>query len=140
MLSEVILMYDIVKTAKRAGNFEILLKAAEMTGLETTLSGKGPYTFFAPTDDAFEKMSNQQLQDLLDNKKSLSRILKYHIVPGKMMSADILFAGCAETVEGDLLCSDTGQGVKIGDAQLVLGDIECTNGIIHVIDTVLIPN
>jgi uncharacterized surface protein with fasciclin (FAS1) repeats len=133
---------DIVDTAASAGDFKTLVAAIEAAGLVETLKGKGPFTVFAPTDAAFAKLPAGTLEDLLkpENKDKLTAILTYHVVAGKIMSADI--AGkteMVETVEGDKLTVDAMKGVKIDNATVTSADIEASNGVIHVIDTVLLP-
>jgi uncharacterized surface protein with fasciclin (FAS1) repeats len=133
---------DIVDTAASAGDFKTLVAAIEAAGLVETLKGKGPFTVFAPTDAAFAKLPAGTLEDLLkpENKDKLTAILTYHVVAGKIMSADI--AGkteMVESVEGDKLTVDAMKGVKIDNATVTSADIEASNGVIHVIDTVLLP-
>jgi len=133
---------DIVDTAVSAGDFKTLVAAIEAAGLVETLKGKGPFTVFAPTDAAFAKLPAGTLEDLLkpENKDKLTAILTYHVVAGKIMSADI--AGkteMVESVEGDKLTVDAMKGVKIDNATVTSADIEASNGVIHVIDTVLLP-
>ena len=134
---------DIVDTAVGAGQFKTLAAALSAAGLITTLKGPGPFTVFAPTDAAFAKLPAGTVQSLLkpENKAKLVSILTYHVVPGKVMSASL--AGKvneAKTVEGMTVKIDaTKGGVSVNDAKVVAADIVATNGVIHVIDTVLIP-
>ena len=133
---------DIVDTAVSAGNFKTLVAAVKAAGLVDTLKGKGPFTVFAPTDDAFAKLPAGTVDTLLkpENKEKLVAILTYHVVPGKVMSADL--AGkktMAKTVEGSELAIDATNGVMINNAKVIKADIETSNGVIHVIDTVLMP-
>jgi uncharacterized surface protein with fasciclin (FAS1) repeats len=133
---------DIVDTAVSAGNFKTLVAAVKAAGLVDTLKGKGPFTVFAPTDDAFAKLPAGTVDTLLrpENKGKLVAILTYHVVPGKVMSADI--AGkktMAKTVEGSEITIDATNGVMINNAKVIKADIETSNGVIHVIDTVLMP-
>jgi uncharacterized surface protein with fasciclin (FAS1) repeats len=133
---------DIVDTAVSAGNFETLVAAVKAAGLVETLKGEGPFTVFAPTDDAFAKLPAGTLEDLLkpENKEKLAAILTYHVVPGKVMSGDI--AGktmMVESVEGSKLSVDATDGVKIDEATVTTADIVTSNGVIHVIDTVVLP-
>lgn len=133
---------DIVDTAVGAGSFKTLVAAAQAAGLVDTLKGDGPFTVFAPTDEAFAKLPDGTVEDLLkpENKDQLVRILTYHVVPGKVMSSDI--AGkTAEvaTVEGSNISVDATNGVKINNATVVSADVEASNGVIHVIDTVILP-
>ncbi len=133
---------DIVDTAVGAGSFTTLVAAVQAAGLVDTLKGEGPFTVFAPTDEAFAALPAGTVEDLLkpENKDQLIAILTYHVVAGKVMSADI--AGkemSATTVEGSDLMIDAMSGVMINGANVVQADIEASNGVIHVIDTVLIP-
>ncbi|MGD1877207.1 MAG: fasciclin domain-containing protein [Kiloniellaceae bacterium] len=134
---------DIVDTAVSAGQFKTLVAAVQAAGLADTLKGDGPFTVFAPTDAAFAKLPEGTVENLLkpENKAQLVRILTYHVVPGKVMSADI--AGKmveAKTVEGqDLSIDAMKSGVTVDNATVVQADIEASNGVIHVIDTVVMP-
>nr|WP_245410430.1 fasciclin domain-containing protein [Dichotomicrobium thermohalophilum] len=133
---------DIVDTAKEAGSFTTLVKALDAAGLVETLKGEGPFTVFAPTDDAFGKLPEGAVEDLLkpENKDKLTAILTYHVVPGKVMSGDIKGKEMqAESVEGTQLSIDATDDVMVGDAKVTKADIEASNGVIHVIDTVLMP-
>lgn len=130
---------DIVDTAVAAGSFQTLARALEAAGLVDTLKGQGPFTVFAPTDAAFAKIPADQLAALLKDKARLTAVLTYHVVPGKVMAADVVKIKSAKTVEGDSLTIDASKGVKVDDASVVKTDIEATNGVIHVIDTVLMP-
>ena len=130
---------DIVDTAISAGSFNTLVTAVKAAGLVDTLKGEGPFTVFAPTDEAFAKIPKKDLDALLNDKEALTRILTYHVVPGKVMAADVAKLSSADTVEGQSLDIDTSSGVKINDANVVKADIKTSNGVIHVIDTVLIP-
>lgn len=134
---------DIVDTAASAGNFETLVAAVKAADLVDTLKGDGPFTVFAPTDEAFSKLPEGTIQDLLkpENKAKLQAILTYHVVPGKVMAADVTQIDTAQTVNGGSLPVKVEDGsVKIGNANVTKTDIESSNGVIHVIDTVLIPN
>lgn len=133
---------DIVDTAAGAGKFNTLVAAVKAAGLVDTLKGKGPFTVFAPTDAAFAKLPKGTVESLLkpENKAKLMKILTYHVVPGKIMSKDI--AGkTAEvaTVEGSKLSVDATTGVKVDNAKVVTADVAASNGVIHVIDTVVMP-
>jgi uncharacterized surface protein with fasciclin (FAS1) repeats len=133
---------DIVDTAVAAGSFNTLAKALQAGGLVDTLKGKGPFTVFAPTDDAFAKLPAGTLEDLLkpENKEKLVSILTYHVVPKKMMAADVVKQKRAKTVQGSFIKIKTMDGkVMINDAQVVKTDVMATNGVIHVIDTVIMP-
>jgi uncharacterized surface protein with fasciclin (FAS1) repeats len=133
---------DIVDTAISAGSFKTLVAAVTAAGLVETLKGPGPFTVFAPTDEAFAKLPDGTVEGLLkpENKEKLVAVLTYHVVPGKIMSKDI--AGkqtMAKSVEGGEISVDATDGVKVDDATVVKADIEASNGVIHVIDTVILP-
>lgn len=133
---------DIVDTAKSAGSFETLLAAAEAGGLVETLKGEGPFTVFAPTDAAFEALPEGTVEDLLkpENQDRLRAILTYHVVPGKVMSSDLSGEIEADTVNGEALTIEaTGSGVMVEEATVTQADIEASNGVIHVVDTVILP-
>jgi uncharacterized surface protein with fasciclin (FAS1) repeats len=130
---------DIVDTAVGAGNFKTLATALEAAGLVGTLKGPGPFTVFAPTDEAFAKVPKAQLDALLADKAKLTSVLTYHVVPGKVMAADVK-AGKVKTVQGADLTVSTMGGVKVDAANVVKTDIVADNGVIHVIDTVVMPN
>ncbi|WP_242477074.1 fasciclin domain-containing protein [Halochromatium glycolicum] len=130
---------DIVDVAVGAGSFGTLAAALEAADLVDTLKGEGPFTVFAPTDDAFAKIPQDQLNALLADKAKLTAVLTYHVVPGKVMAADVAALNSATTVQGGNLSIDTTDGVKVNDATVVTTDVEASNGIIHVIDTVLMP-
>ena len=133
---------DIVATASGAGQFNTLVAAVQAAGLVETLQGAGPFTVFAPTDDAFAKLPEGTVESLLkpENKDKLVAILTYHVVPGKVTSADIAGKKLdADTVEGQAIAIDATDGVKVNDATVVGADVMASNGVIHVIDTVLLP-
>ncbi len=130
---------DIVDTAVAAGNFKTLVTALTAAGLDDTLKGTGPFTVFAPTDEAFAKLPAGTLDALLKDKAKLSSILTYHVVAGKVMAADVVKLKSAKTVQGGSVMIDTKMGVKVDNANVIKTDIECSNGVIHVIDTVLMP-
>ena len=132
---------NIVETAQDAGDFSTLLAAAEAAGLVETLTGEGPFTVFAPTDAAFEALPEGTVDELLmeENQEQLSNILLYHVVPGAVMSGDLSDGMEAETVSGGTLTISTTDGVMVNDATVTTPDIEASNGVIHVIDTVLLP-
>lgn len=135
-------LHDIVDTAVAAGTFNTLVAAVTAAGLGATLKGEGPFTVFAPSDDAFAKLPAGTVDDLVkpENKDKLTAILTYHVMAGKVMSADIAGKKLEPaTVNGEALHVDATSGVKINDASVVTADIECTNGVIHVIDAVLMP-
>lgn len=135
---------NIVETAVAAGSFGTLVKAVQAAGLAETLSGAGPFTVFAPTDEAFAKVDSKTLESLLqpENKEKLASILKYHVVSGKVMAEDArkLDGKSAKTVQGDEIKIILADGkVKINDANVVKADVTATNGVIHVIDAVIMP-
>jgi uncharacterized surface protein with fasciclin (FAS1) repeats len=130
---------DIVDTAISAGAFKTLVAAVQKAGLVETLKGKGPFTVFAPTDEAFAKIPKAQLDALLADKAALTRVLTYHVVAGKVMAADVK-AGSAKSVEGSNLTITTEGGVMVDKAKVVKTDIAASNGVIHVIDSVMMPN
>lgn len=133
---------DIVDTAIAAGQFNTLVAAVQAAGLVDTLKGEGPFTVFAPTDEAFAKLPAGTVENLLlpENRDTLIAVLTYHVVPGKIMSADIAGATTeVATVQGGMLAVNATYGVKINDATVVTADIEADNGVIHVIDTVVLP-
>ena len=129
---------DIVDTAVKAGNFKTLVAAVQAAGLVDTLKGPGPFTVFAPTDAAFAKIPKAQLDALLKDKAALTKVLTYHVVPGKVMAADVK-AGKVKTVQGSELTVSTTGGVMVDQAKVVKTDIAASNGVIHVIDTVVMP-
>lgn len=133
---------DIVDTAVEAGSFSTLVAAVEAAGLADTLKGEGPFTVFAPTDEAFAALPEGTVDDLLkpENKEKLTSILTYHVVPGKVMSSDLSDGQTAETVEGSEVTIKTEGGVMVNDANVTSADIEASNGVIHVIDAVLMPS
>jgi len=130
---------DIVDTAVAAGSFTTLAKALQAAGLIETLKGKGPFTVFAPTDEAFAKLPAGTLEALLKDKAKLTAILTYHVVAGKVMAADVVKLKEAKTVQGQMVMIDTSMGVKVNNANVVKTDIACSNGVIDVIDSVLLP-
>ena len=133
---------DIVDTAVAAGSFKTLAKALEAADLVETLKGAGPFTVFAPTDEAFAKLPAGTLEALLkpENKPKLQRILKAHVVAGRVMAADVVKTSAAKAVSGDTLTIATGDGgVTVDGAKVVKTDIAATNGVIHVIDSVIVP-
>jgi hypothetical protein len=131
---------NIVDTAIAAGNFKTLVTALQAAGLVDTLNGKGPFTVFAPTDAAFAKIPNATLNALLANKTQLTAVLTYHVVPSKVMSTDLKNGMMVKTVQGENLAISLAKGgVMVNNAQVVQADIVCTNGVIHAIDTVLMP-
>jgi len=132
-------MKNIVEIATEAGSFKTLLKAAQAAGLVDTLSKGGPFTVFAPSDEAFAKLPAGTLESLLKDKKKLAAVLTYHVVPGKVMAKDVVKLKKAKTVQGQEITIDTKAGVKVDNAKVVKTDIEASNGVIHVIDAVILP-
>ena len=130
---------DIVATAKAAGSFNTLLTAVEAAGLVDTLKGDGPCTVFAPTDEAFAKIPAETLNALLADKDKLRAVLTYHVVPGKVTSTEVVKLSSAKTVQGQEVAISTADGVKVDGANVVKADIMTSNGVIHVIDTVIMP-
>lgn len=132
---------DIVDTAVEAGDFTTLAAALDAAGLVETLKGEGPFTVFAPTDAAFEALPEGTVENLLlpENKDQLVEILTYHVVPGKTMSSDLSGSTEVETVNGTMAMIETDPAVTFGNASVVSADVEASNGVIHVIDTVVLP-
>jgi uncharacterized surface protein with fasciclin (FAS1) repeats len=133
---------DIVDTAVAAGDFDTLATALKAADLVGALKGPGPFTVFAPTDAAFAKLPGGTLDSLLqpENKQKLASVLTYHVVPGKVMAADVVKLTTAKTVNGQSLSVNTGGGrVMVDKAMVIQTDIKCSNGVIHVIDTVMLP-
>jgi len=132
---------DIVETAMNAGSFNTLVTAIKAAGLVETLQGEGPFTVFAPTDEAFAKLPQGTLESLLNDKDALARILTYHVVPGRVLASDVVEINSAETANGQRLSiSATGSAVAVNDAKVTQTDIISSNGVIHVIDAVLLPS
>jgi len=130
---------DIVDTAVGAGNFTTLAKLLTDAGLVATLKGAGPFTVFAPTDEAFAKVPAATLDALMKDKAKLKAVLTYHVVAGKVMAADVMKLKEAKTVQGQSVTIDTKDGVKVDNAKVIKADIACSNGVIHVIDAVILP-
>lgn len=131
---------DIVDTAVAAGSFDTLVSAVKAAGLVETLKGEGPFTVFAPTDEAFAKIPKETLDSLLQDKEALTQVLTYHVVSGKVMAADVVNIDSAKTVQGQpISISTSDEGVMVDNAKVVKADIETSNGVIHVIDSVMIP-
>jgi uncharacterized surface protein with fasciclin (FAS1) repeats len=130
---------DIVDTAVAAGQFKTLVKAVQAAGLVDTLKGEGPFTVFAPTDAAFAKLPAGTVESLLANPEKLKAVLTYHVVPGKVMSSDVK-TGSVTTVQGSAAELNVSDGkVTIDNATVVKADVEASNGVIHVIDAVILP-
>ncbi|MCS6923083.1 MAG: fasciclin domain-containing protein [Fimbriimonadales bacterium] len=132
-------MPTIVDIAVQAGKFNTLVQAVQAAGLVETLSGEGPFTVFAPTDEAFAQIPQETLQAVLANKEQLTAILTYHVVPGKLMAADVARSTQLQTVQGQSITVSTEGGVRVDDANVIQTDIEADNGVIHVIDKVIMP-
>lgn len=132
---------DIVDTAVSAGKFNTLVAAVKAAGLVDTLKGKGPFTVFAPTDDAFAKLPDGTVEDLLkpENKDKLVSILTYHVVPGKVMSSDLKEGMMAATVQGKEVKITLDGGPKVNGAMISGADVEASNGVVHIIDAVILP-
>lgn len=134
--------HDIVSIASGAENLSTLVTAVKAAGLVETLQSEGPFTVFAPTNEAFAALPEGTLESLLmeENKDKLIQILTYHVVPGKVMSTDLEDGMMAETVEGSSITVDLSNGVSIDNANVVSADIEADNGVVHIIDTVIMPS
>jgi transforming growth factor-beta-induced protein len=131
---------DLVETAVAAGQFKTLVKAIQAAGLTDALQGEGPLTVFAPTDEAFAKIPEAKLSALLADKKALAAVLTYHVVPGKVMARDVVKLDSAKTLQGQAVkIQAQGGKVRVNNANVVKADIACSNGVIHVIDAVLLP-
>lgn len=133
-------MSNIVETAIAAGKFNTLVAAVKAARLVETLSGAGPFTVFAPTDEAFAKLPEGAVENLLKDKEKLSAVLTYHVVSGKVMAADVMNLKSAKTVQGSELSINTENGVMVDNSKVITADIVCDNGVIHIIDSVLMPS
>ena len=133
-------MADIIETAVKAGTFTTLVKVVEATELVDILKSPGPYTVFAPTDEAFAKLPEGTLDSLLQDIAKLKRILTYHVAFGDVRAEDLIEIEEAETVEGSIVAIDSSDGIKVNNAKVTKSDILADNGVIHIIDTVLIPS
>lgn len=131
---------NIVETAVEAGTFETLVAVVTAAGLVETLSGEGPFTVFAPTDEAFAALPEGTVEGLLNDIPALTEVLTYHVVPGAVMSGDLSDGMMATTVQGSDITIGVGEGVTVNDANVVAADIEASNGVIHVIDAVILPS
>jgi len=131
--------HNIVETAREAGMFQTLLTAVDAAGLGDTLADGGPFTVFAPTDDAFAVLPQEAVQGLLADPRTLTRVLSYHVVPGRITSAQITGDSEQKTVGGGVLRIALNGGVRVNDATVIQADVEADNGVIHVIDRVLFP-
>ncbi len=132
-------MADLIETAVSAGNFTTLIKAIESADLVDILKSEGPYTVFAPTDEAFSKLPQETLDELLQNIPKLKRVLTYHVAFGDAREEDLRQIEEAATVEGSIVAIEVNNGIKVNDANVLQTDILTDNGVIHVIDGVLIP-
>jgi uncharacterized surface protein with fasciclin (FAS1) repeats len=130
---------DIVAVAQGAGSFTTLVKALQAADLVETLQGPGPFTVFAPTDEAFGKIPAADLEALLADKEKLRAVLTHHVVSGKVMAADVVKLDRAKTVQGGEVRIDASDGVRVDGAKVVTADVPASNGVIHVIDTVILP-
>jgi len=130
---------NLVETAVSAGSFSTLVTALEAAGLDRTLAGPGPFTVFAPTDEAFAKIPKADLDALLADKDKLTAVLTYHVVAGKVLAADVVKLDSAETVQGQSVAIETANGVTVAGAKVTKTDVLASNGVIHVIDTVILP-
>jgi uncharacterized surface protein with fasciclin (FAS1) repeats len=132
-------MKNLVQTAIDAGQFSTLVSAIQAADLVETLSGNDAFTVFAPTDEAFAKLPRGTVESLLDDKVKLAEILKYHVVSGKIVSADVAKMSTVTSVQGGSLMLDTSDGARVNGSKIIQADIEASNGVIHVIDSVLLP-
>lgn len=130
---------DIVTTAVAAGSFKTLVAAVQAAGLVDLLKSEGPFTVFAPTDEAFAKLPAGTVEALLKDQAKLRTILTYHVVPGRVLAADVVKLKEAKTAEGRAVAIDVKDGVKVGGSKVIKTDIICTNGVIHIIDSVMLP-
>ena len=130
---------DIVGTAIAAGSFDTLVSAVQAAGLVDTLKGQGPFTVFAPTDAAFAKLPTAQLDALLADKALLTKVLTYHVVRGRVEAAEVVKLSSVATIEGQPVMIRVGESVMVNNAKVVKADISTSNGVIHVIDTVMLP-
>ena len=132
-------MANIVETAVKAGSFKTLVTAVQAAGLAQTLSSSGPFTVFAPTDEAFARLPPGTVENLLKDKARLTAILTYHVVAGRHPAADVITKSSLQTVQGQSIRIDARDGVKVNDARVIAPDVLTDNGIIHVIDRVILP-
>ena len=140
VMSQAATSQDLVDVAAGAGSFQTLVAAVQAAGLVDVLKSKGPFTIFAPTDEAFAKLPEGTLEALLKDQDKLAAILTYHVVPGKLMAADVTGLSKAKTVQGQEIRIETGKGVMINQANVIQTDIAASNGVIHVIDSVILPS
>lgn len=133
-------MPNIVETAVSAGSFKTLVTAVQAAGLVPTLSGPGPFTLFAPTDEAFGKLPAGTVEGLLKDKAKLTAVLTYHVVPGRLMARDVVASRSLRTAQGQSVNIDARSRVKVNDANVIAADVLADNGVIHVIDRVILPS
>jgi len=133
-------MANIVETAVKAGSFKTLVTAVQAAGLAPTLSSPGPFTVFAPTDEAFARLPAGTVENLLQDKAALTRVLTYHVVAGRHPAAEVITKSSLQTVQGQSVRIDARDGVKVNDARVIAPDVVADNGIIHVIDRVILPS
>ena len=130
---------NIVETVRDAGSFTTLVAAIDRAGLETTLAGEGPFTFFAPGDEAFAQLPEGTVESLLAEPEKLAQVLTYHVVRGRITSADVVGLATAPTVQGEALPVSVDGSIHVDNARVLDADIEASNGIIHIVDRVLLP-
>ncbi len=133
-------MPNIVETAVSAGSFRTLVTAVQAAGLAPTLSSPGPFTVFAPTDEAFARLPAGTVENLLKDKAALTKVLTYHVVAGRHPAAEVMTKSSLQTVQGQSVRIDARDGVKVNDARVIAPDVFTDNGIIHVIDRVILPS
>src|SRR5450755_2458592 len=139
MIKGVEMQKNIVETARDAGTFTTLIAAIDRAGLESTLAGEGPFTVFAPSDEAFAHLPDGTVDSLLAEPAKLATVLTYHVVPGRVTAADVVALTTAPTVNGEELPVSVDGGIHVDGARVINADIEASNGIIHVVDRVLLP-
>jgi uncharacterized surface protein with fasciclin (FAS1) repeats len=130
---------NIVETARDAGTFTTLIAAIDRAGLESTLAGEGPFTVFAPSDEAFAQLPDGTVDSLLAEPDKLAEVLTYHVVPGRVTAADVVGLATAPTVQGEALAVSVDGSIHVDGARVISADVEASNGIIHVVDRVLLP-
>jgi uncharacterized surface protein with fasciclin (FAS1) repeats len=139
MLEAVVETKDILETVSREGSFRKFVKAVKTAGLTEILKGEGPLTVFAPTDEAFAKMPKGSFESMLRNQKKLNEVLTYHMIPGKLIIGVIMGLNSLRTLQGGRITVDACAETRINDAEVVQADIECSNGVVHGIDRILLP-
>ncbi|MFP4045591.1 MAG: fasciclin domain-containing protein [Candidatus Aenigmatarchaeota archaeon] len=132
-------MRNVAETIQHKRSLSTLYKAIDKAGLGDVLSVGGPYTIFAPNNKAFRQVPEKDLEALLKDKRKLGNVLKYHVIRGKMMAKDVIKKDSLETFLGKMIDIDTKDGVKVNDAKIIKTDIDCSNGVIHIIDKPLLP-